>query len=414
MLRTLRGFLGKHSQSSPVFVFSFAILFWTIFDGMLSYITPLLMEEQGLSTSMIGLVIGSSSIVGALFDFIICKIFTNINFRRMFLIMFAVCFIYPLILWQATSVWMFLIAMAIWGIYYDLYGFGLFDFVGKYIKRANHSASFGIVQSFRALGGILAPFIIGLVAISYIDWRSFAVSWIFLVISFVLFMAFLLMMRGRKAVDGFKMVRPRRKNMFIEVHLWDKLGKLMSPVLFLTFYLFFIDAFFWTLAPLYAETVELEQFGGLFLAAYMIPQLVVGWFSGRLADRFGKKRSAYFGLMLGSLVLSTFFFITNPILSIAIVFVASCSISMAFPIISASYADYIDDAPQVEGEIEALEDFSVNLGYIFGPISAGFLAEIINIPAAFSILGISGTILAIILFFKSPKHVIIKTRASEI
>jgi len=415
MIKNIRGYLKTNSdQTSPVFMFSVAMLFWTIFDSTLQYITPLLMEDRGFSTSLIGLVIGSSSIAGALFDFIICKIFKKTNFRRVFLIMFALCFIYPLLLWQAKSVWFFVFVMAVWGVYYDLYGFGIYNFVGKYIKRANHSSSFGIVQVFRALGSILAPLIVGLVVIDTVDWHAFTLSWVFLTIGFIFFIAFLMYMRKRKAVDDILESTPRRKNMFIELHLWNKLGKVMSPVLLLTFYLLFIDAFFWTLAPLYAENSNLQQFGGLFLTAYVLPELVVGWFIGPLTERFGKKRSAYACLFLGSLILASFFFVTSPILAIAVVFVASCFISMAFPIINASYADYICDAPQVEGEIEGLEDFATNLGYVFGPILAGILADMLDIPAAFSILGLLGALLAWALFVKSPKHIIIKTKSSEI
>jgi MFS family permease len=117
---------------------------------------------------------------------------------------------------------------------------------------------------------------------------------------------------------------------------------------------------------------------------------------------------------MGSLILSSFFLIKSPILAIFVVFIASIFINMAYPAVNSSYADYICDAPQVDGEIEGLEDFFVNTGYIFGPLVAGILAEILNIPTAFSILGLIGALLAIVLLVASPKHIIIKTKQSEL
>jgi MFS family permease len=363
---------------------------------------------------MVGLIIGSSSITGALFDFAICRIFKNTDFRRVFLTMFAICLIYPLLLWQSKTLWLFLLAMAIWGIYYDLHGFGIFDFIGRHTEKKDHSSNFGIIQIFQSLGVILAPLIVGFVIVDAIDWRAFSLGWIFLIVSFTFFLTLLIFMRKHRPTDGNLAYPPRRKNFFTELHLWKKLGKLLTPVLLLTFYLFFIDAFFWTLAPLYAEASSLGEFGGLFLTAYALPALIVGWFVGSLTKRFGKKRTAFVGLLLGSLILSSFSYLPNPILSIVIVFVASLFISMSMPAINAAYADYISEATQVEGEIEGLEDFAFNIGYVLGPISAGVLADTLGMKGAFSILGLLGVILAVILLVVTPKTITIKTRPSEL
>ena len=415
MKGNIKRLLGKYNgKNPPVLIFSLVVLFWTLFDSIMQYITPLLIEEQGFSMSMIGLIIGSSSIAGAMFDFIVCKLFKNTNFKKMFLIMFLICAIYPLLLWQAKTLWFFLFLMAVWGIYFDLYGFGVFDFVGRYTKKTDHASSFGIVQIFRALGGMLAPLIVGFVIVSSVDWRAFSLGWLFLTIGFIFFVVIIILMRKYQPIDKDLAYTPRRKNLFIELHLWKKLGKSMMPVLFLTFYLFVIEGFFWTLAPLYVETANFGQFGGVLLATYILPALIVGWFVGSLTKRFGKKRTAFTGLLIGSLVLSSFFYVSNPVILIITVFTASLFISMALPAINAAYADYISEAPQVEGEIESLEDFAFNIGYAVGPISAGILADIVGIKGAFSILGLFGAVLAFILLIVTPKNIVIRTKPSEL
>src|SRR6185503_11873762 len=110
---------------------------------------------------------------------------------------FAVCMLYPLILWQAKGVWMFLLAMAMWGIYFDLENFGNFDFVGRKADTEVHASHFGMLLSFKSVGYLLAPLIAGLlIGATTVGSRPFIFSWIVLGIAGVFF-SFLLFM-GRK------------------------------------------------------------------------------------------------------------------------------------------------------------------------------------------------------------------------
>ena len=188
MVEKIKKIFTKNNDQLPlVLVFAVVVLFWAFFDGAISYITPLLIQQQGFSNSEIGFIIGFSSVAGAAFDFFIYKIFKKTNFRRLILAMFVICFAYPLLLWQTKSLWLFLLAMSVWGVYYDLYGFGVFNFVAKYIKSKNNSSSFGIIQIFKSLGNIIGPLVIGYLIVERVDWRSFAVSWIVLFMGFIFF-----------------------------------------------------------------------------------------------------------------------------------------------------------------------------------------------------------------------------------
>jgi len=121
-------FLKNNNQLPLVLIFALVVMFWAIFDSSMQYITPILMKEQNFSNTLIGVIIGFSSVAGALFDFFIYKVFKDTNFRRVILVMLAICFAYPLLLWQAKTIWLFLFVVAIWGIYYDLYRFGMLNF----------------------------------------------------------------------------------------------------------------------------------------------------------------------------------------------------------------------------------------------------------------------------------------------
>ncbi len=413
MPRIRRIFGAYAGDRSPILVFGLVILFWTMADSVGQYIAPILIQNHGFSNTMIGFILGSSSITGALFDFFISKIFKSTDFRRVFLVMFALCSIYPILLWSASTLPLFLFAMAVWGIYFDLYGFGTFDFIGRYSKKDDQASNFGIAQMFRSLGQLLAPLIVGFVIVEQIDWRSFGLYWLFLAMGFTFLLVLFTLHRKRNSRP--EPARPRRKHFLIEFHLWKKLGWHMMPVLFLTFYLWTIDAFFWTLSPLYAETVGLPaQFGGLLLAAFVFPVLVVGWFVGSLTRRFGKKRTAFTSLLIGSCILSSFAFMPNPCLGVLVVLLASFFTSMSLPSINSWYTGYNSDVPSVEGETEGLEDFAQNIAYVFGPFFAGVLADTVGMTSAFSVLGFVGALVAIILLFVTPKSIIIRMKQSEL
>mgnify|MGYP001614011813 CR=1 FL=1 len=100
-------------KHKPLYAIAMMILFFSIFNGIVAYITPLLMEERGLSKTMLGIIYGTSSVAGALFDFLLCRFLSKTNFRRVFIFMFAICLVYPLILIKATTAVLFIIPMAL-------------------------------------------------------------------------------------------------------------------------------------------------------------------------------------------------------------------------------------------------------------------------------------------------------------
>jgi MFS family permease len=389
-----------------IYTLALTLLFWNMFDGMMTYITPLVIEAGGFSKTMVGVIYGFSSVVGACFDFLICKLFKNTHFRRMFLLLFIVCAAYPLMMWSAKTFWFFLFVMAVWGLYFDLYNFGLLDFVGRYVPEDKRASVFGLIQMIRALASILVPLIIGFIAFEALDWRVYSMSWIFLGISLLFFVSLFGLLRTTKPyVDGSEC--GVRRGLLTELMMWRRIGRALVPVLCLTLFLFTVEGFFWTLGPLYAKEIGLASFGGLFLSAYSLPTLLLCWFISSLTRRAGKKRTAFFSLLIGSLLLSTFVWWHGPVEIIILVFVSSCFLSVAMPAVSGVYADYIARTPAVESEIQGIEDMAFNVGYIIGPLMSGLLADIYDIPTAFSLLGLAGATLAVILLKVTPRKITI-------
>jgi len=327
--------------------------------------------------------------------------------------MLILCFTYPLVLGTANSIVVFVLAMLVWGLYYDFYGFSAFDYVSRYTKKEEHSSSFGIMQIFRSIASIIAPLLVGLILVGIIFKRVFVWSYFFLAISLALYFV-LVFITKRSKIEGESKEPERKRNALIEFHLWKKIGKKIASPLTITFFLFFIEAFFWTLSPLYSENFSMPLFGGIFLAAYSIPMLTSGWLVKGLAEKYGKKRTAIVSLIIGSLVMCSFLLITNPYWAIIVVLISAFFLGLAFPSINGAYADYISEQVTVEKEIETLEDASFNVAYVLGPLFGGIMSDMFGIPAAFAILGMVGLVIAIVLLIVTPKSINIKITAEDL
>jgi MFS family permease len=397
---------GSNHQS--LYLLCFIVFFFTIFDSIVQYVTPLILTERGFSNTEMGLIIGSSSVFGAIFDFIFCRFVKNVTFRRIFLFMLLICFVYPIILWGAKTVWIFLVAMALWGVYYDLYNYGVFDFVGRYTKKEEHSSSFGVTQVFRSMAQVVAPIIAGLTIVGLVTFQSISFGWIFLAIAALSFSMLLYDTKNKKplfiAKKRAKIIDSSKK-----IALLGKIIKIIFPALVMTMALTVFEAFYWTLGPLYAEQLNLGQLSGFFVTAYSVPAVLLGWYVGAITNKLGKKRAAYITFLIGSVIMTGFIFVQNDaFLAIAITFIAACFLGLSLPAINGAYADYISETPELESEIEAAQDFFINAGYIVGPMIAGIMADTFDYHNSFAFLGMVGVIVALLLLKFSPKHIKIK------
>lgn len=392
-----------------VFLVGLMVFFWTFFDASNQYVTPLLIDAQGFSSLAMGAIIASSSIVGAIFDFFICRLLRNTSWRRVFLVMFALCLVYPALLWSTGGLWLFLLAMAWWGVYFDLFGFGTLDFVGREMPASAHSSSYGIIQMFRALGVLVAPLIVGsmVAARAGLDRRIMWLAWAVLLLGAVA-LGLLLQRHRRQPLPG-KDVACRTLSWRQELKAWRRVSRKLWPVLLFSLTYFITDAYFWTLAPLFAEkSTELREYGGLFLTVYALPALFCGWIVGPINRRWGKKRTAFVCLLFAGLVFMTFRWWQGAALILVLTMLGSFFIDLGLPSINGAFADYVSEAEAAEGEISALNDLMMNLGYIVGPLFAGAAADFFDLKVSFSILGVFILLAAVVLLAFAPKKIEIR------
>ncbi len=399
-----RGLLS--SKQKIFFSAGLLLVFYALFDGLLSYLLPLQITALGFSIAEMGLIISSSNIFGAIFDFVLAKYLPNTHYRRLFLIIYGLCFVYPLFLMSSKSLPLFLVSMSIWGLYSDLHNFALFDFVSRRSSESEHAESFSILGIFKSVGYLIAPIIAGLVATQFINYFPYFLSLVFIAISFIFYLILIRVSPKKDSPEYDHTPRHLKYNFIKEFKVLKVVGKTLFPVLLFSTMLYIFDGAIWTIAPLYSQSFEgFQDFGGLFMSAYTLPVLLTSWFINPISHRFGKKRTAYLAFIFGCLLIIPLGFVTSPHIVILLFFVSSCITSIAWPAIRGAFADYISESSRYSREIESLNDFTCNIGFILGPALSGIIAEIVGLSHLFTVLGLGSVAITLYLLFITPRSI---------
>ena len=409
-IHDLRSHIPKYETHSTLLSVCIMIFFFVIFDGVLMYLAPIIITGAGISESMMGLIIGSSSIAGMLFDFVLCRVIKETHYRRMFLFMLALAALYPLFLFGGTTVTIYLIAMAVWGFYYDFYNMGTLDFVERTADPKQHVSNFGVLRAFEGLGYLLAPFAGSvLLLLVHPGPRMLAVLAAPLIISFLFYIIIMLRpVTERDEYDG--VVQKDILTFLTEMHLWKQIGLVLLPILALTLTINMVDSAIWTFGPIFSEQVgKANGFsGGIFMTAYALPPLLVGWIVGTIARKHGMKRTAQGAIAVGSILLIFVGMVTVPVFLIPLIFIASFCLAIGWPSINAIYTDYIQSNPVYRKETETLQDLFTNVGDTSGPIVGGYMAQYLGSTHTFVALGGVGLVIAVFLFVMTSRGITVQ------
>ena len=401
----LRHRFAKEGPKGRLYLVASMILLFVIFDGLIMYLAPVVMDRAGIPLGMVGLIIGSSSLAGLLADVIIIRLLPNATYRLLFFIMFIAAAAVPFFLFGTSALAVYIIAMAVWGFYYDLYEVGSLDFVDEDEAPRAQTSSFGVLNAFEGTGYLVAPFVASLLLV-YVTATYAFTGWTlaFLLVAFILYVLVSFTKAPRESHD-----RTDKLGVLLKEGFWRKTGVALLPAFLLTLTINLVDSAVWTMGPVLSESLTPGQTGGALMIAYMIPPLLSGWFVGKLSLKFGKKSIALISLLVGSLALIFIAPVKTPILDIAAIFVASFFWSLVWPILSAAYTQRMSRTGGSRREIETVDDVFINLGDILGPIIIGYSAQLFGLRNSFAVDGAIGVLMALLLFRLAPKDLIKKS-----
>ncbi|MBW7944844.1 hypothetical protein H3C70_05625, partial [Patescibacteria group bacterium] len=143
---------------SALLFYSFIILLIEMADSVMAYVAPIFLENGVKNSFYMGIILSSSSVVGLFCDAIFPSVFRAKQHLFFLWNTVILALLFPAIfLFFPQQVPEFVLAMAIWGIYYEFLVFSKAYFIEAFIKMDRHALAWGILNTFRSLTMFAVP-----------------------------------------------------------------------------------------------------------------------------------------------------------------------------------------------------------------------------------------------------------------
>ena len=391
---------GANPVWAKVLSISIIFLFVSLADAMLSFWVPGFMQEKLGSAFLMGIVMSFSSVVGLIADIILPQVVQGSTARKLITLAIIISAIFAGSLLLSISfpiIILFLLAMAVWGIYYEFLGFARQQFIANSTPHNLHASASALIVTFFAIAYTLGPVIAEYLENSG-DQNVIYTAFALLVIAFVLVRT--LTSRSKTYVN----INHKKINILSELSHWRALFKTVWPVVLMSLMIGFIDSAFWTSGTVLSEKLgEGSVWGNFILPAYMLPSLFVVFVLMKLNIKKRKKYLAQLFLFVSGIFLFFAGLVNNTIVLLLAVFVSSMFLAFAHPLIEAVYSDIIERLGRHRWHLIGLSNSSASIAYIIGPIIAGVISSLLGEAKTFSVLGVATVALAFILLVVTPK-----------
>ena len=372
-------------------------------DGIMSYVAPVFVEDVVHNPLIMGLVLSSSSVFGIVCDFVFPNVFRAKHHLFFLWNTVLIAMLFPAVfLFFPHALPSFILAMAVWGIYFEFMTFSNAYFIEAFITLNRHGLAWGILSTFRSLSYFIAP----LIAPILLDSGQ----------AHPLLTSMLLLGTGLGAIILFQRFFPNKKRLIVtevvtkrysarkELAIWRILMKKLWPLYIFVLSIFILEASMMSIGVLATEDLRQQSFiGGMFLAAHALPNLFTGLLVQKLGLRFGKKRLAFTCGSIGGVLLFTATLMPTPPLLVGMVFIAACFTSITYPAVQAAIQDYTTRLGLYGGEMIGINNSSGSLGYIIGPVLAGALGLSFGSVRAIGIIGLLFAFVSVLNFILVPR-----------
>lgn len=385
---------------------SFSILVGLVFlvDAILAYFLPTYIEEIFHSGLIMGLIISTSSAFGLIADFLLPQILPHLSERKSLKWAARFQFLFIAVLIMTTfipSIGLFILAMAMWGIYYELLSFSTMNFVSTRVAQIAHSSAWAHIDFGKNTSYMLGPLIVGATIVSG-DLKVLSTALI------IWFIAQIFFLTDPKKAEDSQPETVRQLRVKDEFNHWWLLTKAAWPAVTLHLVFGLIDASFWTIGAVLATKVaHTHHLIYLFLPLYILPMIASQFLiMGRVITMPKEKLAALF-ILIGTGILTFTSFVPAGVLLLFIAVGTGFFNSLSLPLTEAIYSNLEHRLGVHKQHLTGLSSSVFSVAYIVGPLLAGYLSDLYHEQFAFTIMGIIGMVIALIVLLFSPKKMIL-------
>jgi len=385
------------------FIFFIVIIFfYTLGDSIMSFMAPNLIESIVDNELLTGIIFSFSSVVGLIMDYLLSNSIKekSVLFYSFFGIVVAIFF--PAVFIFKTNVLTALIAMGIWGIYYEMILFAKSHYIHHHLNHDQHDLGWAFFNAFGSLAYLIGP--------------TFAISISILGDKIPLFVA--LSMQGITLIgliiyrisfgNQIKQSTPpsvsQSTSFLAGIKLWGILNRRLYPVLLYLFLLNIIDATFWTMGAILANSHH-SPIANLFFVIYLLPAFVISPLGIKLSRYFGKKRTSLSGGLIAVISYGLSLFVQDFSAFMIFIGIGSIFFAVTIPEIRGAIEDYCERLGHNSNTLVGLTSSMGSLGYIIGPILSGAIASQIGDQRAFGAIGWILAVVSLVLLVITPRKI---------
>lgn len=368
-------------------------------DAVLSDFVPVYMQEKLGGSLAMGLVMSFSSIVGFGADLVFAQLLKGTTVKKLILsaLITSLGFSVSILIstWWPMLV-VLLLAMGIWGVYYELLGYANQQFVSEVVPLQKRSMAWAVMGIFRSLAYSLGPILSGFLVV-YGERSLLTITLGITTIAVILF--------GVAKLDDKKVdVEVEQINLWKELEHWWVLLEHVWPVVLISLMLGLIDATFWTTGTVWTDKLALiHPMGGMFLSLYMLPIFLMSFVMAYLKVYEHKKKIAEICLLIGGVVLMGIGISEQVWWQLLVVFLSSCAVAAASPLTDAVYTDIVARMGRERKHLIGLSNSTISVAYIVGPVAAGAVASLIGERMTFVVTGGVVVIVTVLLLIFTPR-----------
>jgi len=375
-------------------------------DSIMAYVAPIFLENGVKNSFYMGIILSSSSVAGLVCDAIFPSLFRSKRHSFFLWNTVILALTFPAIfLFFPHALPEFIFAMVIWGIYYEFLVFSKAYFIEAFIKMDRHAMAWGILNTFRSLTMVISPIFVPVLLDRGVE-EPLIATFVLLVLGLIGIVLFSKMFPHKERVVIQEVV-VKRTSALKELIIWRHLIIKIWPIFLYTMVLYVLEATFFSVGILASEELrQTSAWGTLLIPAYVLPSIFTGFFVQKLSAKIGKKRVAFVsGTIGGFLLFTSMFFIASPILLITFILLSSIFTSIAYPAILAVTQDYVTRLGEFGSEMVGLQNAAGSIGYIVGPLLAGWAGMMFGNIQAVAGAGLILLIVAVINIAVVPRKI---------
>jgi len=196
------------------------------------------------------------------------------------------------------------------------------------------------------------------------------------------------------------------KSSKLEFKILKTLLRRVGVLFAFSFTVVLIDVSFWTIGVLLSEELrKITYLGGLLMIVYGIPGVYGGLIANKIHYKFGKKRTMFVTGILAGITLFVTATTNNMYVLLGSVLIASTGHTVCWVLINAVCEDYVARLGVKGNDMVTINQITVNLAYVLGPITFGALAIVMPLQSIFGIVGIIVASFSITALATTPRKI---------